>query len=234
MSARLDDFNKKFVYTKTNPEGIIAAKKNALFYRIGNDFYLNPDGFLEKPWQKLPYKTVIIPPPPSSKRIEYEKPNELWIKTTDGFFDEFNNLMPKSGWKFYSYKKVNLDLIPKKLNWLFPPPKSTNDPVGVNGNRSYDNFFFYAKILGKWYRTPLANFTFPSVASGDRPELTANLPFVDLPRAALTIYNSSIRGCSNEGDQTYDRDFFYIRVNSNTWKRARLSIFNSPHKMSRF
>ena len=75
MSARLDDFNKKFVYTKTNPEGIIAAKKNALFYRIGNDFYLNPDGFLEKPWQKLPYKTVIIPPPPSSKRIEYEKPN---------------------------------------------------------------------------------------------------------------------------------------------------------------
>ena len=87
MPQRLDEFNKKFVYTNTNPENIIVAKKNALFYRKGNEFYVNHDGVINGKWQKLPYKTVIIPPPPLTKLIKYKQPQELWIKTSDGFFN---------------------------------------------------------------------------------------------------------------------------------------------------
>jgi hypothetical protein len=58
MHQRLDEFNKKFVYTNTNPENVIVTKKNALFYRNGNEFYVNRDGVINGKWQKLPYKTT--------------------------------------------------------------------------------------------------------------------------------------------------------------------------------
>ena len=46
-NRRIDDFNEKFIYTDTNPEGIISAKKGAFFYRRDNDFYFNIDGNIE-------------------------------------------------------------------------------------------------------------------------------------------------------------------------------------------
>lgn len=234
MVARLDDFNKKFVYTETNPEGIIAAKKGAFFYRRETDFYINREGNIQNgEWEKLNYKTVIIPPPPASKTIKYKKPHEIWLKTTDGFLNEFEQLMPKTGWQIFAYKDAFAMQLRISLNWIFPPPKSSNDPVGVNGNRSYDNNYFYAKYNNKWYRTPLTTYTFTSEFVADIPALTTNLPFVDLPRAGLS-YVSYDPNCSREGDQTYDKDFFYVKVNRVTWKRARLNIFKIPYKMAVF
>lgn len=234
MAARLDDFNKKFVYTETNPEGIIAAKKGAFFYRRETDFYINKTGNIQSgQWEKLNYKTVIIPPPPASKIIKYKKPHEIWLKTTDGLLNEFEQLMPKTGWKLFAYKDAFAMQLRIKLNWLFPPPTSSTDPIGVNGNRSYDKNFFYAKIGGKWYRTPLTTYTFTSQFVADDPNLTTNLPFVDLPRAGLSSVSYD-PNCSLDGDQTYDKDFFYIKINRATWKRARLNIFKIPYKMTLF
>ena len=123
MSKRLDDFNKKFIYTDTNPENIIVAKKNAMFFRSGNEFYVNHSGVVNGKWEKLLYKTVIIPHPPKSKLIKYKKAQELWVKTTDGFFDEFEDLLPKTGWKFLSNQNI-FAVVPtavfsiKDLNWI--------------------------------------------------------------------------------------------------------------------
>lgn len=235
MPARLDDFNKTFVYTETNPEGIISAKKGAFFYRRGKEFYVNLEGNLESGfWEKLNYRTVIIPPPPLIKLIEYKRPHEIWEKTTDGFYNEQNILMPKTGWQVYAYKDAFALQLFRKLNWLFPPPKSSNDPIGIDGNRSYDKNYFYAKINGKWYRTAITTWTFvDGPLPPDDNNLTSNLPFVDLPRSGLGGSPTDTR-CSTEGDQTYDKTFFYIKVDANTWKRTRLNIYKTPYKMAIF
>lgn len=228
MPARVDEFNKKFVYTETNPEGIVAAKKDAFFYRRDKEFFVNLDGNLEiGPWQKLPYRTVIIPPPSISKEIRYKRPHEIWIKTTDGFYDQEGKLMPKTGWKVYAYKDAFAMLVYRKVKWILPPPVSSYDPIGVNGNRSYDENYFYAKISGLWYRTPISVWTGPSddLNIPDDPNLTNNLPFVDLPRAPV------LPGAA-EGEQNYDKSFFYIKVSK--WKRTRLNIFVVPDKMAVF
>jgi hypothetical protein len=229
MPARVDDFNKKFVYTETNPEGIIAAKKDALFYRRNKEFFVNLDGNLEVgPWQKLPYRTVIIPPPPLTKLINYKQPHEIWIKTTDGFIDEEGKIMPKTGWKLYAYKDAFSMLVYRKLKWIFPPPISSYDPIGVNGNRSYDENYYYVKTAGIWYRTPITTWTTDdNFLTPDDPNLTNNLPFVDLPRAPV------VAG-AELGEQNYDKSFFYIKVNASTWKRSRLSIYTTPDKMAVF
>lgn len=232
MPQRLDEFNKKFIYTDTNPENIISAKKNALFFRKGFDFYVNHSGVINGKWEKLPYKTVIIPPPPKSKLLRYKKEQELWLKTTDGFYDEFNQLMPKTGWTFLNNKDIFVGAAVKKLNWVFPVPTSSNDPIGNNDSRSYDENYFYAKISGKWYRTPIAIFNFKGGSSPENQSLYSYLPFVDKPRFMPVPQNSNTADGAPKGDQTYDADYFYIKPS--VWKRSVLNIYYDPNKMTIF
>lgn len=232
MAARLDEFNKKFVYTKCNPENIVEGKKDSLFFRNNTDFYFNPDGVIDSKWKKLPYRTVIIPPPSDVKILKYEKPFELWIKTTDGYIDQYGDLMPKTGWKFLSYQNIFFNANPRLLRWIFPPPISSTDPIGNDNSRSYDENFFYAKIGGFWVRTPISIFTAPENTGDDNPLLSSNLPFVDAPRylPVPPIPEASIN--IPMGEQSYDTDFFYIRVSK--WKRSKLNVYYNTHKMTRF
>lgn len=232
MPARLDEFNRKFVYTNTNPENIIVAKKNALFYRKGNEFYVNHDGVINGKWQKLPYKTVIIPPPPLTKLIKYKQPQELWIKTIDGFYDEFKALLPKTGWKFLNNQNIFVGAKIKNLNWIFPVPTSSIDPIGNNNSRSYDENYFYAKISGVWVRTPITIFNYAGNSSPDNPNLSNFLPFVASPRFLPVPPMSATIDGAITGEQTYDADFFYIKPS--IWKRSVLNIYYNTNKMTRF
>ena len=235
MSKRLDEINKKFIYTDTNPENIVVAKKNALFFRKGNEFYINRSGVVNGKWEKLPYKTVIIPHPPKSKAIKYKKEQELWVKTTDGFFDEFKDLLPDTGWKFLSNQNIfaaapstNI----KDLNWIFPVPVSSNDTIGNNNSRSYDENFFYAKISNKWVRTPITIFDYAGNSSPDDPDLNNFLPFVAPPRFQPVPTTSGTIDGGITGDQTYDADFFYIKPY--VWKRSILNVYYNINKLTRF
>jgi hypothetical protein len=238
MGSRTDEFNKKFLYTETNPEGIIAGKKGIFFFRKGKEFFVNYSGNLESgAWEKLSYRTVIIPVPPASKVIQYKKPHEIWLKTTDGFYsDETNKIMPKTGWKFFSYDDAFAMLVFRKITWHFPVPTSSYYLGGVDGNRSYDDDFFYAKIGGIWYRTPVTLWNFlDTPAPGEDPSISTSLPFVDLPLAGIGLNSyDTDTGCSQVGDQTYDVGFFYIKVNNTTWKRSRLSLYKILPKMALF
>jgi len=235
MPQRSDEINKKFIYTDTNPENIVVAKKHALFYRRGNEFYINHSGVVNGKWEKLPYKTVIIPHPPKSKVIKYKKEQELWVKTTDGFFDEFKDLLPDTGWKFLSNQNIfaaapstNI----KDLNWIFPVPVSSNDPIGNNNSRSYDENFFYAKISNKWVRTPITIFDYAANSSPDNPDLNNFLPFVAPPRFQPVPTTSGTIDGGVTGDQTYDADFFYIKPS--VWKRSILNVYYNINKLTRF
>ncbi len=231
MPQRLDDFNKKFVYTDTNPENIIVGKKNALFFRRYNDFYFNADGNLDGVWIKLPYRTVIIPPPPLTKLIKYRRPFEVWLKTTDGYYDEFEVLMPKTGWALFSYEDIFLNRrTGRKLNWIFPPPTSSDDTIGNNNSRSYDENYFYAKISGKWYRTPISIYTSVDSTGADQPGLTTGLPFVDAPRYLPVPPVPSYPG--DAGEQSYGTEYFYVKPS--VWKRSSLLIYTGLSKMARF
>lgn len=231
MPQRLDDFNKKFVYTDTNPENIIPGRKNALFFRRYHDFYFNADGNLDGAWIKLPYRTVVIPPPPLTKLIQYRRPFEVWLKTTDGFYDEFEELLPKTGWELLSYEDLFLGRrTGRKLNWIFPPPTSSNDTFGNNNSRSYDENYFYAKIGSKWYRTPIATYNYVEAEGADRPELTTGLPFVDSPRYLPVPNAPGFPG--DAGEQSYDIDYFYIKPS--TWKRSSLLVYTGLNKMAIF
>ena len=236
MSKRLDETDKKFIYTDTNPENIIVAKKHALFFRSGHEFYVNHSGVVNGKWEKLPYKTVIIPPPPKSKIIKYKKAQELWVKTTDGFFDEFEDLLPKTGWKFLSNQNIFAAAAPtvsiRDLNWIFPVPVSSNDPIGNNNSRSYDENYFYAKISGKWVRTPITVFDYAGNSSPDNPDLNNFLPFVAPPRFQPVPTTSVTTDAAITGEQTYDADFFYIKPS--IWKRSVLNIYYNTNKMTRF
>lgn len=233
MNSRLDDFNNKFIYVETNPENIIEGKKNALFFRNGQEFFINNDGVIDGKWEKLPYRTVIIPPPPTDKILRYKENYELWLKTTDGYIDEYGDLLPKTGWMFLTNQNVFLSANPRMLHWDFPPPKSSYDIVGVEHSRSYDENFFYAKIGGLWYRTPIAVFDFAPSEGNERPELTTKLPFVDVPRYFPVPANSNAE-LNNVamGVQTYDTRYFYIRVSK--WKRTTLNVYYDPSKMTMF
>lgn len=235
MPLRVTDFDEKFLFTKTDPENIISAKEGAWFFRTETNFYLNADGDGDgdsiDSWRQLPYKTVILPAPNPNHVIQFEFPTELWIKTTDGYFDEFRQRLPKTGWKFYSYDDVFFGAQPRNLNWKFPVPTNSNDPVGNNNSRSYDENFFYAKTGGVWYRTPIAIFSFPTSDIGEQNSLYTSLPFVVAPRHLPIPPSSSIVNTVVVGDQTYDKEFFYIRVSK--WKRTPLIYFN-PSKMAIF
>ena len=232
-NKRLDDFNEKFVYVDTNPENIVAAKKNALFIRKHDKFYVNHSGVVDGKWEKLNYRTVIIPRPPANKLIKYRKEFEIWIKTTDGFYDEFKKLMPKTGWKFLNNKDIFLGASIKKLNWLFPPPVNSDDPMGNNNSRSYDENYFYAKISGKWYRTPITVYDYLPAEGPDDSNLSTSLPFVDPPRfKPLPSSSYVIPQQGTTGDQSYDTEFFYIKPS--IWKRSSLNIYYNTNKMTRF
>jgi hypothetical protein len=232
MPPRLDEFNKKFVYTDTNPENIIVAKKNALFFRKNNEFYVNHSGVVNGKWEKLPYKTVIIPPPPLTKIIKYKQTQELWIKSSDGFYNEYKELMPKTGWKFLNNQNIFVGVSVKNLNWTFPVPISSNDPIGNNNSRSYDENYFYAKISGFWVRTPITVFNYAGNSSPDNANLSNFLPFAAPPRFQPVPSTSNQISGAVVGDQTYDADFFYIRPS--LWKRTVLNIYYNANKMTRF
>ena len=222
---KLDD---KFLYTKTDPTNIIAAKKGALFFRRGNKFFLNPDGNIDSEWIPLPYRTVVYPVPSANKPLFFENQNEIWEKNSDGHRGEQNELLPKSDWKFLSHEDAFLSSKSRTLNWIFPPPTNSVDPRGINNNRSYDENFFYVKISGAWVRTPIHTYTISSVDSGEVNQWYDTLPFVDYPRRTPPPNNMD---SGLPGDQSYDRDFFYVKPSQ--WKRTPLNYFD-PSKMTTF
>lgn len=235
MPQRSDEFNKKLVYTETNPENIVVAKKNAMFYRKNQEFYVNHSGVVNGKWEKLPYKTVTIPIPPKSKVIKYKKEQELWVKTTDGFYNDYKEIMPKTGWKFLGNQDIFAAALTtniKNLNWIFPVPISSNDPIGNNNSRSYDENYFYAKISGKWVRTPITVFNYAGNSTADNPNLSNFLPFVAIPRYQPIPATSNAIDDAIAGEQTYDADFFYIKPS--VWKRSILNIYYNTNKMTAF
>lgn len=218
---RTPDFNDKFLYTKTDPNNIISAKKGALFFRRFHRFYFNPNGNANSKWELLQYRTVILPVPDDDKPIEYEYPFEVWAKQSDGKTDELGYLLPKTDWKFFSHSDLFVSQLARTFNWIFPVPTSSVDPIGVDNSRSYDENFFYAKISGSWVRTPIHTYVNSSVDSGEVPHWYNNLPFVDAPRhTPPPNHNSS----GINGEQSYDRDFFYVKPSN--WKRTPLNYFD--------
>jgi hypothetical protein len=219
------------IYTETNPENIIPARKGSWFFRKRDKFYVNYDGNVDGKWITIPYKTVILPRPNPNKLIIYERPTVLWEKTTDGFLNEFEVLLPKTGWKFLSYKDVFIAKFIKNFGWIFPIPSSSYDPIGVDENKSYDENYFYLKTGGVWYRTPIALFEGPAFDIGELAGLYNSPPFSVIPRY-LPVPNSSTDQLSAQtGEQTYDRDFFYIKPSN--WKRTNLNVY-SPFAMTIF
>lgn len=227
MPIRSSDFDEKVLYTKTNPENIISAPKGSWFFRQGGDFFVNTG----KSWVKLPFKTVILPAPDEDRIIKYEQPFELWFKFSDGFYDEFRKLMPKTGWKFFSHKNIfahggggaNIS------DWL-PVPTSSDDPNGHHKSKSYDENYFYSKINTRWYRTPITVFTFPTTDSGEQSDLYNQLPYAHAPRF-LPVPPNSNTNTANAGEETYDDEFYYIKTSK--WKRCSIIMFR-PSKMTVF
>lgn len=230
MPNRVPDINSS-IYTDTNPENIIPARKGAWFFRKAKNFYINYSGDIQGEWIQLPYTTVIIPRPNPNKVIIYEHNTMLWEKTTDGFLDEFKELLPKTGWKFYSYQDVFLPAFQRNLNWCFPPPSSSYDSVGQHGCRSYDENFFYYRSGSLWTRTPISLFSSAGTDSGEHPGLYNNLPFVVAPRSLPVPTGSNRHDHVQLGDQTYDDDYFYIKPSK--WKRSSLNVYEES-KMTMF
>lgn len=225
---RITEYNDKFLYTKTDPNKIIAAKKGALFFRRDNKFFLNLDGNFNSNWTLLPFRTVVYPVPDLDKPIRYEHPYEIWEKISDGHKDEYGDLLPKTDWKFYSCDDAFLSNRTKSFHWIFPPPINSVDPCGENNNRSYDENFFYVKTLGYWVRTPIHIYDVASVNVPETSYWYSNLPFVDYPRRTPPPNGADL---GINGDQSYDRDFFYVKPSS--WKRTPLNYFDLS-KMTRF
>lgn len=225
---RIPDLNDKFIYTRTDPNNIIAAPKGALFFRRNTRFYLNQSGNLASSWTLLPYKTVILPVPDEDKPIIFEYQFEVWRKNSDGLKDELGYLLPKTDWKFFSYDDIFVSAEQKGLNWILPAPTSSLDPRGGNNARSYDENFFYAKISGSWVRTPIHMYDTSSLDVGEVSYWYNNLPFVDAPRRSPAP-NRLDSGFA--GDQSYDRDFFYVKPS--LWKRTPLDYFDAS-KMTMF
>ena len=237
MPNRVPDINSS-IYTDCNPENIVPAKKGAWFFRRDSNFYVNDSGDVNGTWVQLPYKTVILPRPNPNKLILYSQRFQLWQKSTDGFKapwtlgDRTVSILPKTGWKLISNEDAFLPVIdPRAFNWIFPAPLSSDDPVGNDGSKSYDNDYFYHKTGGKWYRNPLVLFTYQGTAVGDTSTWYNNLPFVVAPRALPVPSSSYAVDTIKSGDQTYDGDFFYIKAN--LWKRAPLITY-TPSKMTLF
>lgn len=229
IMPRIPDINDKFYYTKTDPNNIISAKKGALFFRRFHKFFFNPNGNIQSHWIQLPYRTVILPVPDDDKPIFFEEPFEVWEKKSDGKTDELGYLLPKTDWVPFSHSDLFItNPSARVFNWIFPVPINSVDPIGSNNSRSYDENFFYAKISGSWVRTPIHVYTNPSEDSGEMNYWHDNLPFIDLPRHFPAPSGSS---SGLTGEQSYDRDFFYIKPS--VWKRTPLNYLDTS-KMTRF
>ena len=224
MPNRVPDINNS-LYTDTNPENIVSAKRGAWFFRKNKFFYVNHSGDIKGKWIQLPYPTVILPRPNPRKIIMYEYPTMLWQKTTDGYLNEFREVLPKTGWKFYSYDDAFLPLFPRAFNWLPAEPSSSYDTVGADRSRHYDENFYYFKTSSIWYRTPISVFTTPGVDTGEQPLLYSGPPYVVSPRYLPVPSSSYSHDSAISGDQTYDRDYFYIKPSR--WKRSSLGIYES-------
>lgn len=231
MPERVIDFNKKFLYTGTNPENIISAKKGSWFFRYNKDFYLNSTGDWNDSWEKLPYRTVILPAVDEDWIVQYEQPYELWFKEIDGFKDEHRELLPKTGWKLFGYINVFVEAARKGFNWITPPPSSSYDSIGKNGNRSYDENFYYFKDQTTWYRTPITIFDYTATDSGEHTGSYYNLPYVVPPRFLPVPHNSNDQLQAQNGNESYDDEFYYIKPSK--WKRSTMIIF-TPSKMTLF
>ena len=231
MSERVIDFNKKFLYTETNPENIISAKKGSWFFRIGGDFYLNTSGDWNDEWEKLPYRTVILPAVDADWVVKFEHPYELWFKEIDGFRDEHRQLLPKTGWKFFGYLNVFANVEAETSPWT-AVPTSSYDPTGFERSRAYDENFYYYKTQEIWYRTPITLFTYKSSDSGNRQEMYNELPFVQAPRYLPVPSNSTDQSGAPYGKETYDDEFYYVKP-STKWKRCTILVFD-PSKLAIF
>lgn len=230
--AKLSDFKRKFVYVNTSPEKIVSAKKGALFFRKGTAFYFNASGAIDGKWEPLKYRTVVLPAPSEDALITYENQSELWLKNSDGFLDEYRRLLPKTDWKFLVYNTdVFSQIASFQLHWTFPPPTGSSDAIGMDGDRSYDENYFYAKYSGSWYRTPIAIFDADAGSLGDS-WWESHLPFVDFPPINPPPSTSSATS-GFVGQQSYDDSWFYIKPKSKKWKRCSLKIFD-PSKMTTF
>ena len=226
------------IFTDCNPENIIPAKKGAWFFRRDHNFYINNTGDVAGEWIQFPYKTVILPRPLPNKPIKYSQRFQLWEKTTDGFKapwlpgDRTKSILPKTGWKYISSEDAFIAVSdPRPFNWIFPVPINSYDPIGVSGNKSFDNDFYYYKTGSIWYRNPLAIFNYSGSYSGDNPVWYNNLPFVVVPRALPVPSSSYVCDSIKPGDQTYDGDFFYVK--GSLWKRAPLLTY-TPSKLTLF
>ncbi len=130
------------------------------------------------------------------------------------------------------YKRTEQSFRNKKtFQWIFPAPTSSNDEIGVSGDKSYDNKFFYYKDGSVWKRSPLSVFKNKRLRNSLETNFWyRNLPFITSPRAALIPRRVSDFG--EIGEQTFDDYFFYVKVDSG-WRRYPLSTFN-PSKMTIF
>ncbi len=227
MPDRIQIGQQQKKYTETNPNNIIPAKKGALFARVGHDFYL----FSSNKWNKLTYRTVILPRPNANDLINYEREYEVWGKEKDGLPDKDSVFSDKLGWVFYGYKKPFSDeVVTKIFDWFFPVPTSSNDSVGAENDKSYDDDFYYLKTGSYWYRTPISVFDEPGTYGPEQIDLYNNPPFIDPPRFLPIPPNSSYSG-GRVGEQTHDADFYYTKPS--VWKRCPLVIFDNV-TMTRF
>ena len=139
VNERLKEFNKKFVYIGTNPENIISANKGALFFRDNTTFFLNSSGNAKGQWVKLPYRTVVSPPPPKNVPIKYKNPTELWIKTTDGYLDALGIFSRKQGGNFSHTKmylvclrpEISLGFFHLQLHPTIQPARITTEAMTI-------------------------------------------------------------------------------------------------------
>jgi hypothetical protein len=226
MPNRVPDINSS-IYTDCNPENIIPAKKGAFFFRRDKNFYVNHEGDLGGTWHQLPYKTVILPRPNPSKLILYREFAEVWEKTIDGYYDQYKELLPKTGWEFYSNEDVFVPEFKRPFRWFFPVPSSSYDSVGSDQNKSYDENFYYLKSGSLWYRTPITLYNFPGVDTGENNDRYTKPPYVVAPRSLPVPPDSDHHNHVQSGDQTYDRDYFYIKPSK--WKRSAMSVFDGSN-----
>lgn len=170
---------------------------------------------------------------------DYKISSKLNQKTIDGKFLEIVKKYPydkrlniKTLIEIIPYKRTEFSFRNFKVfNWIFPKPTNSNDSAGQDGDRSYDNKFFYYKDGSVWKRSPFAIFKPQRIRNSIEINFHyENLPFVTNPRASLVPRRITDFGKLNE--ETYDTYYFYAKTDVG-WRRYPLNTF-SPSKMTIF